>query len=603
VHTRTNTAGENEGWVDTSVARVPLANIHARTVSAAYFSRGTYATLLSNYQSSGYNGTVDGITQQVLSRAVNDLADIIQAIPSGAGIEPIGTLDTVSFREYIGQNRNTGVISTYTDAGGNPIEGMRVITVWYFPTGTVTDIDFTDENGVAESWLNSGPQPLGAEFDVTATTNSGAAQTSDTVTLKVSDTIGTIKVSVPYYPPMQKTLLTASCLILNQYGEPISGLPVTLTWSFKTGDVVYQTTTNKWGMAIDPRNIGNAAIGHKVTVTAETQSGGSDRSSYATFVPKASNGDRTNYTRVWGNDRFSTGAAISKRAYPLGADTIIVATARNWPDALGGSALSGAYDAPIILCDTNSLPAAIKSEVKRLGATRAIILGGTASVGKGVEKDLKAVGIKSISRIGGANRYEAARNVARATIAKAGAGYEGVAFVSSGGAFADALSASPLAAFRRWPIYLADPAGSPTRLASQMRADGVRKVIVLGGTASVSKAYENAFRSKVGETSRLGGRNRYDASATIAKYGAANAGLQYDGVNIASGMVFPDALAGGALANKKRCVMLLTDGKKLSPEPAAVLATNKDDIGTFHFLGGSATVTTNVKNQVIAVLE
>ncbi len=594
--------GENSSWI-TPVPRQPVADVRQKTVDAAYFSRTTYATFLSNYRSSGFNATVATITKSNLSRSVNDLADIIKAIPTGAGIPPAGNVVADSSRQYVGKNTDVMVSATVTDALGNPVEGARVVFEWKLPQGTVTDVEFTEENGVAESWENIGAVPLGSVFDVDAVVTSGANTASDSVTLEVTDKIGFIVTKVPYFDPMQNTLVTASCLILNEYGQPIPDLEVTFTWTHATTTVVHTTTTDEWGVARHARNIGNSTIGYRVTVLAETQSGGSNRSSYATFIPKASNGDSSNYSRIWGSNRFSTAAAISKRAFPAESGVVIIATGMKWPDALGGSALAGAYDAPILLCQTDSLPAEITTELKRLKATRAIILGGKNSVTSNVVKDLKAAGVKDVTRIDGASRYEAARNIAKATIAKTGSSYEGVAFVSSGAKFPDALAASPIAAFRRWPIYLADPNGSPATLAAQMKSDGVRKVIVLGGEASVSDAYEAKFRAVVGETTRLGGRNRYATAAGIAQYGADEAGLGWDGVNVAAGTVFPDALAGGPLANQKRCVLLLTDGKKLSPETKAALATNKAEIGTVLCLGGTATLTDSVRKQVTAALE
>ena len=603
VDDRTGYSRENADWI-TPVARKTVVDVRQNTVDAALSTRSTYPAFYTAYRSSGWgSSTVQSVTKASLSRAVNDLADIIQSIPNGTGIPEAGTVAASSLRTNVGKNTDVVVYAKVTDDSGNPVEGARVVYEWKLPQGTITDVEYTMADGVAESWENLGNVPLGADFEVVAVTTSGADSASDAVTFHVTDKIGYIQTTVPYYDPMQNTLVTASCVILNEYGEPIPGLDVKFTWEHKTTTHEYLTTTDQWGVARHARNIGASAVGHVVTVRAETQAGGSNRSSYATFRPKANTGDRTNYSRIYGSDRFSTAAAISRRAFPHGSEVVIIATGMNWPDALGGSALAGAHDAPILLSNTNSLPPSIKDEIRRLGATRAYILGGKASVDTGVEKDLKSVGVRAISRIAGSNRYEAARNIARSVQSNRGSAYEGVAFVSSGATFPDALAASPIAAFRKWPIYLADPKAHPSTLASQMKSDGVREVIILGGPASVSTAYENKFKATFRETTRLGGRNRYDAAANIAQYGVENAGLGWDGVNVASGGVFPDALAGGALANQKRCVLLLTDGKKLSPEPKNVLSLKKDEIGTVLYLGGSATLTNDVRKRITATLE
>ncbi|MDP2234657.1 MAG: cell wall-binding repeat-containing protein, partial [Actinomycetota bacterium] len=250
---------------------------------------------------------------------------------------------------------------------------------------------------------------------------------------------------------------------------------------------------------------------------------------------------------IEGATRFDTAVAASKEAYPdgldpLGARTAVIATGRNWPDALGGSSLAGALGGPILLVDTNSVPAAVAAEITRLGADRAIILGGTAAVGASVEAALKTqLGNADVTRIAGTNRYETAGKIAARVIAEQGSGYDGTAFVATGGKFPDALGAAPLAAANVWPLYLANPAtglsaGTKTAMA------GVTDVVILGGTGVVSPAVgsylEATYPSKV---TRLAGGDRYETAVKVATYGVDHAGLGWTRVAIATGENFPDA--------------------------------------------------------------
>jgi len=105
-------------------------------------------------------------------------------------------------------------------------------------------------------------------------------------------------------------------------------------------------------------------------------------------------GDPDYTIEIEGVDRFETAIAASKQAYPdgldpLGSKTVIIATGRNWPDALGGVALAGVLDGPVLLVDTNSVPRNVQNELERLGAEKAIILGGQSAVGPLVETTLK----------------------------------------------------------------------------------------------------------------------------------------------------------------------------------------------------------------------
>lgn len=88
------------------------------------------------------------------------------------------------------------------------------------------------------------------------------------------------------YHPSRNTVVTASTLIRDRAGKGVVGLPVTFTWSFKSGKYSYKAVTNSKGVARVSKNIGGAARGYRVYVRAQTQSGGSNRSSTGSFVPK-----------------------------------------------------------------------------------------------------------------------------------------------------------------------------------------------------------------------------------------------------------------------------------------------------------------------------
>ena len=52
---------------------------------------------------------------------------------------------------------------------------------------------------------------------------------------------------------------------------------------------------------------------------------------------------------VEGTDRFGTSVQVSEQTFPEGADTVIVTTGYNWPDALAAASLAGVYNAPVLL--------------------------------------------------------------------------------------------------------------------------------------------------------------------------------------------------------------------------------------------------------------
>lgn len=95
-------------------------------------------------------------------------------------------------------------------------------------------------------------------------------------------------------------------------------------------------------------------------------------------------------TRLWGDDRYGAALDISRGSFDS-ADTIFVATGRNFPDALAGGPLAATTAGPLLLVPGTSLPDGFTTEVRRLGASKAVILGGPASVSTGVEAQLESL--------------------------------------------------------------------------------------------------------------------------------------------------------------------------------------------------------------------
>lgn len=91
----------------------------------------------------------------------------------------------------------------------------------------------------------------------------------------------------------------------------------------------------------------------------------------------------TEVARRSGHDRFSAAAILNQETFPV-ADTVMLATGLNFPDALAGGPLAGAWDAPIYLVQPNCVPVSVIYELVRLQPRDIIVLGGPASVGQEV---------------------------------------------------------------------------------------------------------------------------------------------------------------------------------------------------------------------------
>lgn len=350
----------------------------------------------------------------------------------------------------------------------------------------------------------------------------------------------------------------------------------------------------------------STAGSHTLEFWSEDVAGNVETHHFASFtvqpLPPA-----TVFVPVAGSSRYETAVKASERTFADGAACVVIATGANWPDALGGAALAAAENGPILLTDRQALPSAVADEVVRLGATRAYILGGTGAVGPAVEQALAGLlGAGNITRIGGVNRYETADLVAAKSVEvlKATGTYDGMAFVATGANFPDALAAAPISAAKGWPLYLAGSSGLSAGTKAAMASAGVDSVAILGGTGAVSAATETALESLYGPAAvtRLAGASRYDTAVAVATWGCSNAGLGWDGVAIATGANFPDALAGGVMQGVHGSVMLLTPQSSLSSATAAALTAHKDEIRTVTYLGGTGAVSTSVRDQVASLL-
>lgn len=311
------------------------------------------------------------------------------------------------------------------------------------------------------------------------------------------------------------------------------------------------------------------------------------------------------YVPVAGGTRYTTAVETSKLAFPVAgsAPNVVIATGADWPDALGGAALAGQVGGPILLTDPKALPAAVAAEITRLGATKAYILGGTGAVSLPVENAIRALGV-TVERLAGGNRYTTANAIARKATELRSTPYDGTLFVSSGANFPDALAASPLAAAKGWPLYLAAATGLTDETLATMEARGSR-VIILGGTGAVSQTVENQLRLHFTSVTRLAGDNRYTTGLEIVKFGTGpgGAGLTWHAPALATGTSFPDALAGGVLQGRSGSVLLLTSGSSLTPEVGSAITSNKAAIREIRYLGGTGAVSPAVRASVQALVQ
>ena len=79
---------------------------------------------------------------------------------------------------------------------------------------------------------------------------------------------------------------------------------------------------------------------------------------------------------------------ISQNSFSPSVPVAYVASGRVFADALSGAPVAGMTKGPMLLVDTNAIPASIAAELVRLQPKRIVVLGGTATVAESVETAL-----------------------------------------------------------------------------------------------------------------------------------------------------------------------------------------------------------------------
>ncbi|MGH4139578.1 cell wall-binding repeat-containing protein [Clostridium sp.] len=258
-----------------------------------------------------------------------------------------------------------------------------------------------------------------------------------------------------------------------------------------------------------------------------------------------------NLVRLGGVDRYQTATAISQSGWKTISGYAVLATGNDYPDALSAAPLAKKYNAPILLTDKNSIPQTVITELKRLSVAHIFITGGTGVVSKSIENQLNAMGIAT-ERLGGADRFETSIKIAE----KLG-GISGEIMVTNGMQYADALSASSIAAKKGIPIILVSKDVLPASTNTFISNKSFTKTYILGDTDLISNYVANKFPT----IERIVGSNQYERNINIIKRFESD--INFKSICVATGKDFPDALSGSAIAAMNSTAIVLVDDNNL----------------------------------------
>jgi N-acetylmuramoyl-L-alanine amidase len=195
--------------------------------------------------------------------------------------------------------------------------------------------------------------------------------------------------------------------------------------------------------------------------------------------------------------------------------------------------------------------------------------------------------INSFERIDGKDRFQVAVNLSQ----KGWGDGADTAVVGFYNAYADALAAGPLAYHLDAPILLTHSNKLTDVTKNELIRLHAKNVILVGGSGSISDSVLNEIKNLGISVRRIGGHDRFEVSANIAKELPANSSAI-----IAYGLNFPDALAISPYAAINGMPILLTRTTNIPKETSDALKNRR--IANTIVVGGEGSIGQAVFNQL-----
>ena len=316
--------------------------------------------------------------------------------------------------------------------------------------------------------------------------------------------------------------------------------------------------------------------------------------------------DGTNVSSAWraaGSDALDTMSKIVDKGNFAKGGTVVLATFDGYWDALAGAGIAGLTDAPVLMTPSNSLASATEAQLKKLAPKTIVVCGGTAALSAATaEAAAKAAGGATIVRAAGADAPDTAVKVFQ-TQQKLGLGdWSDTAFVCTVEGYWDALAAAPIAYAKNMPIFLTSSSSTiASGTLSAMKQGGIKNVYIVGGTAAITPAVEQAVKD-AGFTvaGRLAGNTAVETSEAVAEFGI-SLGMVANGVGIATTNGYWDALSGAALCGHIDSVLVLAENQNShSVGSKGFLKTHADEIADVNIFGGTAAVSSATETAILA---
>ncbi|WP_344033191.1 cell wall-binding repeat-containing protein [Leucobacter iarius] len=196
----------------------------------------------------------------------------------------------------------------------------------------------------------------------------------------------------------------------------------------------------------------------------------------------------------------------------------------------------------------------------------------------------------AVKRFSGADRFDTSAAISRAAYPFGAS----TVYVANGNAFPDALAGAAAAGAEGAPVLLVRSGSIPASVRTELSRLRPDNIIVLGGAGAVSVSVQVELEQYADyAVRRMAGADRYQTAATISRK---TSGTEVPAAYVASGMNFPDALAGAAAAGAAGAPVLLVPQGTIPAAVKTELARLRPE--QIIVLGGTGAVSRTVESQL-----
>ncbi len=369
-------------------------------------------------------------------------------------------------------------------------------------------------------------------------------------------------------------------------GADISVGTVTLAATASSGLPVTYTSSTTSVCTVSGNTVTLLTLG---TCTINANQAGNSTYAAAPAVSQSfsvANGSAITVDRIGGSDRDATAAQLATVMYPTAGSAGVVVLARDdlYADGLTGSPLANALGGPLLLTTTATLSTQTKAAIQHAlpAGGLVICLGGDNAISPDVLTQLQGLGYH-VERIGGADRYATATLIANKIAADTQVTQ---VYLATGLNFADALPAADAAGLNHGVVLLTANTTMPGVTTSWVNGHHGLTTTAIGGSAAAADP----------TSASIVGSDRYATAAQVASSVAPTA----TGIVVATGIDFPDGLAGAAYAvhNGWSLLLLNPQASDLDTTQSSYLHTASPTVTSVTAIGGTTALPTSATGLV-----